>query len=183
MSDEAVRHELQTTDDVISQAAGFRPKLMRPPYGELTQKQRLWVHNDFGYKIILWDVDPLDWKDRNAATVARRIIAGARPGSIILSHEIHATTIAAMPEVFDALLAKGYKFVTVSELLAMDKGGSRPSESQKAKTAATSDDTAKKSAAPTASATPSAPGEKAKSPNAAPAASPESTTPATTSAR
>jgi peptidoglycan-N-acetylglucosamine deacetylase len=126
MSDEGVRHELQTTDDAISQAIGFRPKLMRPPYGELTQKQRLWVHNEFGYKVILWDVDPLDWKDRNASTVARRIIAGARPGSIILSHDIHATTVAAMPEVFDTLLAKGFKFVTVSELLAMDKGGSRP---------------------------------------------------------
>ena len=58
--------------------------------------------------------------------VARRIIAGTRPGSIILSHDIHPPTIEAMPQVFDALLAKGFKFVTVSELLAMNKGGERP---------------------------------------------------------
>jgi hypothetical protein len=84
------------------------------------------VNHDFDYKVILWDVDPLDWKRPGPNVVARRIIAGARPGSIILSHDIHPPTIEAMPQVFDALLAKGFKFVTVSELLAMDKGGERP---------------------------------------------------------
>jgi hypothetical protein len=43
------------------------------------------------------------------------------PGSIILSHDIHKTTVDAMPETLDALLAKGFKFVTVSELIAMDR--------------------------------------------------------------
>jgi peptidoglycan/xylan/chitin deacetylase (PgdA/CDA1 family) len=99
---------------------------MRAPYGELTKRQRILVNHDFGYKVILWDVDPLDWKRPGSNVVAQRIIAGARPGSIILSHDIHPPTIAAMPQVFDALLAKGFKFVTVSELLAMDKGGERP---------------------------------------------------------
>ena len=105
---------------------GIKPKLMRPAYGELTKRQRILVNHDFGYKVILWDVDPLDWKRPGSNVVAQRIIAGARPGSIILSHDIHPSTIAAMPQVFDALLAKGFKFVTVSELLAMDKGGARP---------------------------------------------------------
>jgi hypothetical protein len=77
------------------------------------------VNHDFGYKVILWDVDPLDWKRPGSNVVAQRIIAGARPGSIILSHDIHPPTIAAMPQVFDALLAKGFKFVTVSELIKM----------------------------------------------------------------
>jgi peptidoglycan/xylan/chitin deacetylase (PgdA/CDA1 family) len=99
---------------------------MRPPYGELTKRQRILVNHEFGYKVILWDVDPLDWKRPGPNVVAQRIIAGARPGSIILSHDIHPPTIAAMPQVFDSLLAKGFKFVTVSELLAMDKGGERP---------------------------------------------------------
>jgi hypothetical protein len=99
---------------------------MRPPYGELTKRQRILVNHQFGYKVILWDVDPLDWKRPGSDVVAQRIIAGARPGSIILSHDIHPPTIEAMPQVFDALLAKGFKFVTVSELLAMNKGGERP---------------------------------------------------------
>jgi peptidoglycan/xylan/chitin deacetylase (PgdA/CDA1 family) len=126
VSDEGVRNQLQRTEDTIVKTTGIRPKLMRPPYGELTKRQCQWVNRDFGYKIILWDVDPLDWKRPGSSVVAQRIIAGARPGSIILSHDIHPPTIAAMPQVFDALLAKGFKFVTVSELLAMDIGGERP---------------------------------------------------------
>jgi peptidoglycan/xylan/chitin deacetylase (PgdA/CDA1 family) len=126
LSDEGVRNQLQRTEDIIWQTTGIRPKLMRPPYGELTKRQCQWVNHDFGYKVILWDVDPLDWKRPGSIVVAQRIVAGARPGSIILSHDIHPPTIEAMPQVFDALLAKGFKFVTVSELLAMDKGGERP---------------------------------------------------------
>ncbi len=122
MSDEAVRSEIQKTQDAIINASGYRPILMRPPYGAMTPRQRLWVSREFGFKIILWDVDPLDWKNPGVDVVASRIIAATRPGSIILSHDIHAHTVDAMPRVFDTLLAKGYKFVTVSELLAMDKG-------------------------------------------------------------
>ncbi len=126
LSDEAVRSQLRRTEDLIVKTAGVKPTLMRPPYGELTKRQRIWVNHEFNYKVILWDVDPLDWKRPGSNIVAQRIIAGARPGSIILSHDIHPPTIAAMPQVFDALLAKGFKFVTVSELLAMNKGGERP---------------------------------------------------------
>jgi peptidoglycan/xylan/chitin deacetylase (PgdA/CDA1 family) len=126
LSNDAVHNQLQRTEDIIVKTAGVKPKLMRPPYGELTKQQRILVNHDFGYKVILWDVDPLDWKRPGPSVVARRIIAGTRSGSIILSHDIHPPTIEAMPQVFDALLAKGFKFVTVSELLAMDKGGERP---------------------------------------------------------
>ncbi len=125
LSDEAVHSQLQRTEDIIVKTAGLKPKLMRPPYGELTKRQRIWVNHDFGYKVILWAVDPLDWKRPGPSVVARRIIAGTRAGSIILSHDIHPPTIEAMPRVFDALLARGFKFVTVSELLAMNKGGER----------------------------------------------------------
>jgi peptidoglycan-N-acetylglucosamine deacetylase len=118
-SEDTVRSQLQRTDDLIRQIIGFRPRIMRPPYGALTSKQRQWVHEQFGYDVILWEVDPLDWKEPGPAIVARRIISQTKPGFIILSHDIHAQTIAAMPQTFDALLAKGFKFVTVSELLAL----------------------------------------------------------------
>jgi peptidoglycan-N-acetylglucosamine deacetylase len=127
LSQEKVRDQLKRTDDLIRQTIGFRPKIMRPPYGSLTSKQRQWVHEEFGYNVILWEVDPLDWKEPGRAVVARRIISQTKPGFIILSHDIHAQTIDAMPEVFDALLAKGFKFVTVSELLALAKPATPPS--------------------------------------------------------
>jgi peptidoglycan/xylan/chitin deacetylase (PgdA/CDA1 family) len=121
MSDAAVRRELQKTDDVIRAAIGTRPTLMRPPYGSITSRQKQWIHAEFGYRIILWDVDPLDWKRPGALVVTSRIVRETRPGSIILSHDIHPGTIKAMPATFDQLQAKGFKFVTVSELIAMGK--------------------------------------------------------------
>jgi peptidoglycan/xylan/chitin deacetylase (PgdA/CDA1 family) len=119
MSDEGVRRELRKTDDVIRAATGTRPTLMRPPYGSITARQKKWIAGEFGYKIILWDVDPLDWKRPGPAAVCNRILRATRPGSIVLSHDIHAGTIEAMPATLNQLEAKGFKFVTVSELISM----------------------------------------------------------------
>lgn len=121
MGDAAVHEQLQKTHDAIVQACGVTPKIMRPPYGAFTQRQSNWANGNWGYKVILWDVDPLDWKVRNAEHVKAEILKQTVNGSIILSHDIHKTTVDAMPETLDALLAKGFKFVTVSELLAMDR--------------------------------------------------------------
>ena len=119
MSQEGVRSQLQRTDDEIKGAIGKRPTLFRPPYGSITERQKRWIHDEFGYDIILWDVDPLDWRRPGPAVVRNRILKETRPGSIVLSHDIHPGTIEAMPSTFDELEAKGFKFVTVSELLGM----------------------------------------------------------------
>src|SRR5712691_5270668 len=119
MSDQAARRELQRTDDAIKSATGMRPTLFRPPYGSLTAREKRWIHDEFGYEIILWDVDPLDWKRPGPAVVCNRILKETRAGSIVLSHDIHPGTIVAMPRTFDQLEAKGFKFVTVSELIRM----------------------------------------------------------------
>ena len=121
MSDEAVRAELRKTDDIIKQTIGVRPTNMRPPYGSITPRQKGWIHDEFGYRVIIWDVDPFDWKRPGSAVVTSRIVNQTKPGSIILAHDIHPATIEAMPETFDQLIAKGFKFVTVSELLAMER--------------------------------------------------------------
>jgi peptidoglycan-N-acetylglucosamine deacetylase len=120
MNDASVHDQIQKTQDAIVQACGVTPKLMRPPYGAFTARQRAWANGTWGYKIILWDVDPLDWKIRNSEHVKAEILKQTVAGSIVLSHDIHKTTVDAMPETLDALIAKGFKFVTVSELLAMD---------------------------------------------------------------
>ncbi len=119
MSQESVRSQLQRTDDAIKSAIGKSPTLLRPPYGSITEREKRWIHDEFGYDIILWDVDPLDWKRPGPAVVRNRILKETRPGSIVLSHDIHPGTVEAMPSTFDELEAKGFKFVTVSELLGM----------------------------------------------------------------
>ena len=119
MSDDAVRRELQKTDDAIAAAIGKRPTLLRPPYGSITARQNQWIHQEFGYRIIIWDVDPLDWKRPGPSVVTARILKETKAGSIVLAHDIHAPTLEAMPATFDQLIKKGFKSVTVTELLGM----------------------------------------------------------------
>lgn len=121
MSDDNARRELRRTDDAIKNATGTRPSLMRPPYGSVTARQKQWINEEFGYEIILWDVDPLDWKRPGPMTVCNRIVKETRAGSIVLSHDIHPGTIEAMPATLNQLEAKGFKCVTVSELIQMAK--------------------------------------------------------------
>lgn len=119
LSNTKVRQELDTTREAIIRATGVQPRTMRPPYGALRTSQREMIHSEYGYPTIMWDVDPLDWKRPGTAVVKSRILNGTRSGSIVLAHDLHSTTVDAMPTTLDALLAKGFRFVTVSQLLKM----------------------------------------------------------------
>lgn len=118
---EGVRKQMENTNDAIRRACGVTPTLMRPPYGATNASLNRRLAENYGMKVILWSVDPLDWKYRNPTRVFNSIVQNTRPGSIILAHDIHGTTVAAMPQTMDALLAKGFKFLTVSELIALDR--------------------------------------------------------------
>jgi peptidoglycan/xylan/chitin deacetylase (PgdA/CDA1 family) len=119
LSDDEVRTELSRCHEAIGRAAGVQPRTMRPPYGGLVQRQREMVHAEFGYPTILWSVDPLDWKRPGPSVVTSRILSGTSAGGIVLAHDLHAQTVDAMPATLDGLLQRGFKFVTVSQLLAM----------------------------------------------------------------
>jgi peptidoglycan/xylan/chitin deacetylase (PgdA/CDA1 family) len=118
-SDENVRSQIKRTEEAITNAIGSRPTLFRPPYGSVTAHQKRFIHDELGYEIILWEVDPLDWKNPGPNVVSSRILKETRPGSIVLAHDIHAQTIQAMPATLTELEAKGFKFVTVSQLLKL----------------------------------------------------------------
>lgn len=119
MSSAAVRDQLDTSRDAIVATCGVKPRTMRPPYGALTSSQRSWIHSEYGYPTILWDVDPKDWKKPGHSVVTSRILEGTRNGSIVLAHDLHKETIDAMPATLNGLLQKGFKFVTVSQLLSL----------------------------------------------------------------
>jgi len=120
MSDGGVRDQLRKTDEVIRSASGNGPTLLRPPYGSITRRQKKWINQESGYKSVLWDVDPLDRRRPGSHVVCNRIVKITRAGSIVLAHDIHPGTIEAMPCVLNQLEAKGFKFVTVSELISME---------------------------------------------------------------
>ncbi|MGB1130646.1 MAG: polysaccharide deacetylase family protein [Haloferula sp.] len=127
MSDAKVREEMIKGRNSIVKAAGVQPRTMRPPYGALLQRQRSMIHAEFGYPTIMWSVDPRDWQRPGPSVVTSRILSGTTPGAIILAHDLHAPTVDAMPATLDGLLRKGYKFVTVSQLLAMKPDSSQAS--------------------------------------------------------
>ena len=111
-----VRAQLVRTNRAIVAAGAPAPVVFRPPYGG-TNRAILRIAGAQGMTQVLWDVDPLDWRDRNSAVVASRVVAATRNGSIVLSHDIHPTTRAAYARIIDRLRARGFQFVTVPELL------------------------------------------------------------------
>lgn len=108
--------EIDRTNDAIKQATGVTPAILRPPYGAVNgvvlEQLRL-----RGMSSILWSVDTRDWADRNSDIVCSRAVAGARPGAVILMHDIHQTSVGAVPCILSALKQQGYSFVTVQGLL------------------------------------------------------------------
>ena len=109
--DDQIREQLQQTDNLIAQIIGESTPFMRPPYGAYNDS----VLAASGLPIIFWSVDPLDWKDRDAATVAARIV-DAPAGAIILAHDIHKSTVDAVPAIIAALKNRGIHMVTVTKL-------------------------------------------------------------------
>lgn len=116
------RSQIIRTENIINRIAGFRPRLIRPPYGDINEQQLKWaeVH---GYKLVNWNVDSQDWKGLSKEQVKRNILSHAGRGSIILQHGGGGVgsnlrgTIEALPEIIKALRLKGYTFVTVPEML------------------------------------------------------------------
>lgn len=117
----SVMNELQKTHDAIVKACGVAPLLYRPPYGAILLGQRKAIHDQFRYPTIVWDVDPLDWKTpRSSSKVHDQVLKQTKPGSIILCHDIHTETVNAMPATLDELIARGYQFATVTQLINLE---------------------------------------------------------------
>ncbi len=127
--------QLRKTDDAIREITGVSPKLVRPPYGAVNASLYTWMNQSFGYKTVLWDVDTNDWRKPGVSTVVSRAVNGARPGSIILVHDIHSSTVQAIDGIVRGLIARGFQLVTVSDLIAIGQryAASAPTSSQSSK--------------------------------------------------
>lgn len=118
-----VREEVERTDALI-RAAGHKGEIyFRPPFGwKLVGLP--WFLQTTGRTSVTWDLEPDSFPEVAAspASIVVHVVERARPGSIILLHIWHQsrrTSLTAVPMVIDALSAKGYRFVTVGDLLAM----------------------------------------------------------------
>ncbi|MEY2443225.1 MAG: peptidoglycan-N-acetylglucosamine deacetylase [bacterium] len=113
--------QIDDTQAAIEAASGFTPCLARPPYGR-TSKKLLGALSRRHLTSTLWSVNPQDFLRPGTAQIKRRVLAGVRPGSIILDHDgggDRSQTLAAIPEIIQTLKARGYTFVTVTDLLGL----------------------------------------------------------------
>jgi peptidoglycan-N-acetylglucosamine deacetylase len=117
LGDHAVLSEIDKTADAVLGATGFRPVVMRPPYGDFNTRQSRMLRAARDLPTIMWSVDPQDWRRPGGRVIAERIIAHAAPGAVILTHDTVSDTVRSLPHALDALLGQGYRFVTVSELI------------------------------------------------------------------
>ena len=107
------KKQITDTEDALTKVLGSSSKLMRPPYGAITDD----IRNSLDLSFIMWNVDSLDWKSKNEAAILTEIQREVKNGSIILMHDIHSETVNALPKVIDYLKGQGYDFVTVPDLL------------------------------------------------------------------
>ena len=109
---EKAKSQINDTTAALKKASGLDVYIMRPPYGAINGAIQAAVDQSF----ILWDVDTLDWKNRNTASIMKEV-RKAQPGSIILMHDVHQTTIDALPLILQYLTEQGFEMVTIEELM------------------------------------------------------------------
>lgn len=127
LSDADFRDQIMRTDQVIQSISGYNPTFIRPPYGNISENQILWLASQ--HKVIVnWNVDSLDWKGLNAEQVKTNVLAHVHPGSIVLQHaaggigEDLSGSVQALPDIIKTLRNDGVKLVTVPELLNLLEG-------------------------------------------------------------
>ena len=120
ISESELSRELLNTERVLNEIADYRPKLFRPPEGN-TSKTVESVARKNDYSIVIWSVDTLDWAHTPTDKIVETVLDKTCAGSIILCHDFigsSSPTPEALRRFIPALLDEGYKFVTVSELIA-----------------------------------------------------------------
>ena len=116
LSADQIVEDINTCNDKIEKITGKRPTLFRPPFGEYDDHVITTVRG-MGIEPIQWDVDSLDWKDYDAATITQRVTSSVGPGSIVLFHNAALHTPEALPDILEYLLGEGYEIVPISQLI------------------------------------------------------------------
>ena len=122
--DEAARaKEIEKNAALLEGLLGYRPTTLRPPGGFYDDAVRA-AAAQAGVPLILWSVDPKDWRDQDAETVTAHVLEKAHDGCIVIMHDYYPTSIEAAMRIIPALKAEGYTFVTVDELVTA-RGGAQ----------------------------------------------------------
>lgn len=122
-----LERQLELTNQVVANAGGVTPVLMRP-CGGATNDAGMGVAGAISMPAILWSIDTLDWKTRDADATVSAVLDHVKDGDIILMHDLYETAAQASEVIIPELIRRGYQLVTVSEL-ASYRGGMTPGQS------------------------------------------------------
>ena len=111
-SAEACR-EIDQANQVLSETVGEVIHYIRPPFGSWQEG----LDSLVDMQVVLWTVDPQDWKVQNTKIIVENVLSQVKDGDIILLHDVYKESVEAAFQIIDTLQAKGYEFVRVDELL------------------------------------------------------------------
>lgn len=113
LSPEETRREIQKTDEAVYEITGKHVAYLRPPFGEWEEDLEL----TYPVLPVMWTVDPLDWTTENVEEIVDRVVTQAGENDMILLHDCYDSSVEAALRIVDRLLAEGFDFVRVDELL------------------------------------------------------------------
>lgn len=114
LAPEEVISQVEMTNDAVEAVTGFRPKLVRVPYGAFKGQ----VSGLVSYPMIQWNIDTEDWSSKDKDAILSTLLSQAKDGSIILMHDLYPSTAEAFEAAVPQLVTQGYQLVTVSEMYA-----------------------------------------------------------------
>ena len=113
ISDEEACAEIEEANAVLSEAVGEGIHYIRPPFGSWQED----LDSLVDMQVVLWSVDPMDWKVQNTEIIVQRVLQEVEDGDIILLHDVYRESVEAALRIIDELQARGYEFVRVDEIL------------------------------------------------------------------
>jgi peptidoglycan/xylan/chitin deacetylase (PgdA/CDA1 family) len=131
---EELSREVNDTEKVILSVTGVKTKYFRPPKAWITSKEKKQLNN-MGYKTVLWSLNSKDWVTFDDYFIIKYILHHVQPGDIILFHDSGGVfrpeggnrkeTVKTIPRLVQKLKERGYRFVTISELLKLQVNNER----------------------------------------------------------
>lgn len=121
-ADKVVSFEIADTQRRLKAITGRYPTWFRPPYAARNKRtDAIAARHHLG--VVTWTTSPMDWENKDAKTITRLVLGGARRNSIILMHDSHSWTVRAVPAIIKGLKAKGFTLVTLTQLVGKPRPG------------------------------------------------------------